>query len=157
MFEKIKKIIQEDLQRRYEQLEERFVVFEQNLYGRLSDRLENLENQLDQISEILRQNITGNRAEAEENLDSETPETIKETKSNKNKATKEENIQSDDLQKLAGLGSMMEKKLHAEGVFTFKQLASLNEAELEKLNAKIPGMKIRYERYEWRKEAGKLT
>lgn len=156
MFEKIKKVIQEDLQRRYEQLEERFVVFEQNLYGRLSDRLENLENQLDQISEILRQNITRNRAEAAENLQSETQKTKKEPKGNKNTATKEGNIIPDDLQKLAGLGSMMEKKLHAEGVFTFKQLACLTEAELEKLNATIPGMKIRYERYEWRKEAGKL-
>lgn len=156
MFEKIKKVIQEDLQRRYEQLEERFVVFEQNLYGRLSDRLENLENQLDQISEILRQNITRNKAEAAENLQTETQKTKKEPKGNKNTATNEGNIIPDDLQKLAGLGSMMEKKLHAEGVYTFKQLASLTEAELEKLNAKIPGMKIRYERYEWRKEAGKL-
>jgi predicted flap endonuclease-1-like 5' DNA nuclease len=156
MFEKIKKVIQEDLQRRYEQLEERFVVFEQNLYGRLSDRLENLENQLDQISEILRQNITRNKAEAAENLQSETQKTKKEPKGNKNTSTKEGNIIPDDLQKLAGLGSMMEKKLHAEGVYTFRQLANLTDTALEKLNAKIPGMKIRYERYEWRKEAGKL-
>jgi predicted flap endonuclease-1-like 5' DNA nuclease len=156
MFEKIKKVIQEDLQRRYEQLEERFLIFEQNLYGRLSDRLENLENQLDQISEILRQNITRNKAEAAANLQTETQKTKKEPKGNKNTATKEENIQSDDLQKLAGLGSMMEKKLHAEGVYTFRQLANLTDTELEKLNAKIPGMKIRYERYEWRKEAREL-
>jgi predicted flap endonuclease-1-like 5' DNA nuclease len=156
MFEKIKKVIQEDLQRRYEQLEERFLIFEQNLYGRLSDRLENLENQLDQISEILRQNITLNKAEAAANLQTDTQKTKKEPKGNKNTATKEENIQSDDLQKLAGLGSMMEKKLHAEGVYTFRQLANLTDTELEKLNAIIPGMKIRYERYEWRKEAREL-
>jgi predicted flap endonuclease-1-like 5' DNA nuclease len=156
MFEKIKKVIQEDLQRRYEQLEERFLIFEQNLYGRLSDRLENLENQLDQISEILRQNITLNKAEAAANLQTETQKTKKEPKGNKNTATKEENIQSDDLQKLAGLGSMMEKKLHAEGVYTFRQLANLTDTELEKLSAKIPGMKIRYERYEWKKAAREL-
>jgi predicted flap endonuclease-1-like 5' DNA nuclease len=156
MFEKIKKVIQEDLQRRYEQLEERFLIFEQNLYGRLYDRLENLENQLDQISEILRQNITRNKAEAAANLQTETQKTKKEPKGNKNTATKEENIQSDDLQKLAGLGSMMEKKLHAEGVYTFRQLANLTDTELEKLNAKIPGMKIRYERYEWKKAAREL-
>lgn len=156
MFEKIKKVIQEDLQRRYEQLEERFLIFEQNLYGRLSDRLENLENQLDQISEILRQNITRNKAESAANLQTDTQKTKKEPKGNKNTATKEENIQSDDLQKLAGLGSMMEKKLHAEGVYTFRQLANLTDTELEKLNAKIPGMKIRYERYEWKKAAREL-
>jgi predicted flap endonuclease-1-like 5' DNA nuclease len=156
MFEKIKKVIQEDLQRRYEQLEERFLIFEQNLYGRLSDRLENLENQLDQISEILRQNITLNKAEAAANLQTDTQKTKKEPKGNKNTATKEENIQSDDLQKLAGLGSMMEKKLHAEGVYTFRQLANLTDTELEKLSAKIPGMKIRYERYEWKKAAREL-
>jgi predicted flap endonuclease-1-like 5' DNA nuclease len=156
MFDKIKKVIHEDLQRRYEQLEERFLVFEQDLYGRLSDRLDNLENQLDQISEILRQNISRNNAEAAEKDRSAALKTKKESKSNKKTADKAENLVPDNLQKLAGLGSMMEKKLNAEGVFTFNQLADLSNADLEKINAKIPGMKIRYERYEWKKAAGEL-
>lgn len=155
MFDKIKKIIQEDLQRRYEQLEERFMVFEQNLYGRLSDRLENLENQLDQISEILRQNISRNNVEASD--EHSTSNIKKESSFNKNTSIESKVNKQDELQKLAGLGSIMEKKLNAEGIVSFEQLATLSEADLESLNLKIPGLKIRYERYEWRKEAGKLV
>jgi len=154
MFDKIKKVIQDDLQRRYEQLEERFLVFEQRLYGRLADRLDGLENQLDQLSEILRQKASRHKSEDAENDDAEeTPKTKKEPKSSKKTTPKAEKIISDDLMKLPGLGSSMEKKLNNEGVFTFNQLASLSELDLENLNAKIPGLKIRYERYEWRKEA----
>jgi predicted flap endonuclease-1-like 5' DNA nuclease len=154
MFDKIKKVIQDDLQRRYEQLEERFLVFEQRLYGRLADRLDGLENQLDQLSEILRQKASRHKSEDAENDDAEeTPKTKKEPKSSKKTAPKAEKIISDDLMKLPGLGNSMEKKLNAEGVFTFNQLASLSELDLENLNIKIPGLKIRYERYEWRKEA----
>jgi predicted flap endonuclease-1-like 5' DNA nuclease len=154
MFDKIKKVIQDDLQRRYEQLEERFLVFEQRLYGRLADRLDGLENQLDQLSEILRQKASRHKSEDAENDDAEeTPKTKKEPKSSKKTAPKAEKIILDDLMKLPGLGSSMEKKLNNEGVFTFNQLASLSELDLENLNIKIPGLKIRYERYEWRKEA----
>ena len=154
MFDKIKKVIQDDLQRRYEQLEERFLVFEQRLYGRLADRLDGLENQLDQLSEILRQKASRHKSEDAENDDAEeTPKTKKEPKSSKKTTPKAEKIISDDLMKLPGLGNSMEKKLNAEGVYTFNQLASLSESDLENLNAKRPGLKIRYERYEWRKEA----
>jgi predicted flap endonuclease-1-like 5' DNA nuclease len=154
MFDKIKKVIQDDLQRRYEQLEERFLVFEQRLYGRLADRLDGLENQLDQLSEILRQKASRHKSEDAENDDAEeTPKTKKEPKSSKKTTPKAEKIISDDLMKLPGLGNSMEKKLNAEGVYTFNQLASLSESDLENLNAKIPGLKIRYERYEWRKGA----
>jgi predicted flap endonuclease-1-like 5' DNA nuclease len=154
MFDKIKKVIQDDLQRRYEQLEERFLVFEQRLYGRLADRLDGLENQLDQLSEILRQKASRHKSEDAEHEDAEeTPKTKKEPKSAKKTAAKAEKIIPDDLMKLPGLGNSMEKKLNAEGVFTFKQLASLSESDLENLNVKIPGLKIRFERYEWRKEA----
>jgi predicted flap endonuclease-1-like 5' DNA nuclease len=157
MFEKIKKLIQDDLQRRYEQLEERFLVFEQKLYGGLADRLESLENQLDQLSDILRQKASMYKTDDENDDDVEVHKTEKKTKTaKKSSAPKEEKIVPDDLQKLAGLGNSLEKKLNAEGIFTFKQLASLSETDLEKLNAKIPGLKIRYERYEWRKEAGNL-
>jgi predicted flap endonuclease-1-like 5' DNA nuclease len=156
MFEKIKKLIQDDLQRRYEQLEERFLVFEQRLYGGLADRLESLENQLEQLSEILRQKASENNAQdSDDEVETEKPK--KESKPiKKSTRQKEEKIVADDLQKLPGLGNSLEKKLNAEGIFTFKQLASLSESDLEKLNAKIPGLKIRYERYEWRKEAAKL-
>ncbi len=147
MFNKIKKIIQDDLHRRYEQLEERFLVFEQKLYGHLADRLDGLENQLDQLSELLREKARKYAdQESEEQEDEENEDYLDQ------KEEKQEH-KPDDLQDLPGLGNSMEKKLNIEGILTFKQLASLTDKELENLNSKIPGLKIRYERYEWKKEA----
>jgi predicted flap endonuclease-1-like 5' DNA nuclease len=154
MLDKIKKVVQDDLQRRYDQLEERFIVFEQRLYGRLADRLDGLENQLDQLSEILRQKATRHKSEEQDEEETElAPKLKKEPKSAKKTAKKELKIEPDDLQKLPGLGVAMEKKLNTERIFTFKQLYKLSDSDLDKLNDKIPGLKIRYERYEWRKEA----
>jgi predicted flap endonuclease-1-like 5' DNA nuclease len=154
MLDKIKKVVQDDLQRRYDQLEERFIVFEQRLYGRLADRLDGLENQLDQLSEILRQKATRHKSEEQDEEETElAPKLKKEPKSAKKTAKKDLKIEPDDLQKLPGLGVAMEKKLNTERIFTFKQLYKLSDSDLDKLNDKIPGLKIRYERYEWRKEA----
>lgn len=151
MFEKIKKIIKKDLQKRYDQLEERFLVFEQKLYGHLADRLDSLEHQLDQLSEILRQKAGQTEAPANEETEAKTePEAAKETP--KKKEPKKSKA-ADNLQDLPGLGNSIEKKLHAEGIKSFKQLAELKESDLDELNSKIPGLKIRYERYEWKKEA----
>ena len=55
MFKKIKKTIQKDLHKRYEQLEEKFLAFERRLYSHLEERLERLENQFDQINDLLQQ------------------------------------------------------------------------------------------------------
>jgi predicted flap endonuclease-1-like 5' DNA nuclease len=170
MFNKIKKIIQDDLHRRYEQLEERFLVFEQRVYGHLADRLEGLENQLEQLSELLRQKAgKANEQEAPEtdnNDDDDDVEVVvekpeaksaaEEEKPKKTTKTKKKTIKPDPLLDLPGLGNSMEKKLNAEGVFTFEQLANLTETEIVALNEKIPGLKIRYERYEWKTEAEKL-
>lgn len=149
MFGKIKKIIQEDLQRRFEQLEERFMVFEQGHYGHLADRLDGLEQQLDHIGEILRKKAKN--TEAPENDDENEVENIVDRSNSK----KTSQLKQDNLQDLPGLGNSLDKKLQNEGIISFKQLANLSDEDLDQLNAKIPGLKIRYERYEWKREAAK--
>lgn len=154
MFGKIKKIIQEDLQRRYEQLEERFMVFEQGLYGHLADRLDGLEQQLDHIGEILRKKAKN--TEAPENDDENEVENIVDQKiEDRSNSKKTSELKQDNLQDLPGLGNSLDKKLQNEGIISFKQLANLSDEDLDQLNAKIPGLKIRYERYEWKREAAK--
>ena len=152
MFKKIKKTIQKDLHKRYEQLEEKFLAFERRLYSHLEERLERLENQFDQINEILVQqtgktNNSNTEAIEEEDLVEEKAEKTapKSKKTSKKKA--------DALAELPGLGASFEKKLKAEGIKTFEQLAALHASDIEALNNKIPGFKIRYERYEWRARA----
>lgn len=153
MFEKIKKIIKKDLQKRYDQLEERFLVFEQKLYGHLADRLDSLEHQLDQLSEILRQKAGQMEAPPTKEKEEKVSKKIKNVSPKKTFSKKI--VKNDDLKKLPGLGNILEKKLHAEGIKSYEQLAKINESDLEKLNSIIPGLKVRYDRYEWKKEAEK--
>lgn len=159
MFKKIKKTIQKDLHKRYEQLEEKFLAFERRLYSHLEERLDGLENQFDQISEILRQQ-TGKTAEPKTsdsgNRTEPKPEgKVKESKATKTKAESKKTAKktakkSDVLQDLPGLGGGFEKKLNEAGIDSFQQLANLHESDIAELNNKIPGFKIRYERYDWR-------
>ena len=43
----------------------------------------------------------------------------------------------DDLQLIAGIGPVMEKKLNACGVFTYRELAMLNDRDIERIEAVI--------------------
>ncbi len=155
MFKKIKKTIQKDLQKRYEQLEERFLVFERRLYSHLEERLEKLENQFDQISDILRDHMQQNNENAAASSATAPKEEAKaaNAETETGKKSKKKKPQPDALNELPGLGPSFEKKLNAEGLNSFEQLASLSDENIDLLNQKIPGFKIRYERYEWRKAA----
>jgi len=45
--------------------------------------------------------------------------------------------QSDDLKLIAGIGPALEKKLHACGILSFRQLAALGDAEVDRVEAAI--------------------
>jgi len=160
MFKKIKKTIQKDLHKRYEQLEEKFLAFERRLYSHLEERLERLENQFDQINDHLQQQAGQMyEAQAAQTTKEEKEETVAETVKVKKEKKKEPKPKKstkkivDDLSTLPGLGASFDKKLKAEDISTFEQLAKLQESDINALNDKIPGFKIRYERYEWRARA----
>ena len=132
------------------------MVFEHRLYGNLADRLDGLEQQLDRISEILRQKARN--AEAPEHDDEDEVGNIVDQKiEDRSNSKKSSKLKQDNLQDLPGLGNSLDKKLQAEGINSFQQLANLSDDELDDLNAKIPGLKIRYERYEWKKEASERS
>lgn len=138
MFEKIKKFIQKDLQKKYEQLEQRFLIFEQKVYGGFEERMKNLENQFDYISELLREK---NNEKNKENSSS--------TVSTDNSENEAENLEK-DLSSLPELGKNMESKLHQEGIYSLSQIAEMTDVEIEALDEKIPGFKIRFQRNDWR-------
>jgi predicted flap endonuclease-1-like 5' DNA nuclease len=141
MFEKIKKFIQEDLQKKYEQLEQRFLVFEQKVYSNLDERMKNLENQFDYISEMIREKYSDkSRTETEQAADDESSEN-------------DERDFENELTLLNELGKKMEIKLNSLGIYSLKQIAELTEEEVEALDLKIPGFKIRFQRNDWRDQA----
>ena len=70
------------------------------------------------------------------------------------KATKEstEEKSADDLKKIKGIGPALEKKLHAIGVTSYKQIASFTTKDIEDINSQL-NFKGRIEREEWIKQA----
>ncbi len=71
------------------------------------------------------------------------------------KATKSE-AATDDLKKLSGVGPALEKKLNAEGVTSFAQIAAWTKADVTDMDGKL-SFKGRIEREGWIEQAKKLA
>ncbi|MBU0778673.1 MAG: large subunit ribosomal protein L21 [Loktanella salsilacus] len=63
---------------------------------------------------------------------------------------------ADDLKQLSGVGPALEKKLHAEGITTFAQIAAWSDAEVEEFGEKL-SFKGRIEREGWIEQAKELS
>ena len=63
---------------------------------------------------------------------------------------------ADDLKVLSGVGPALEKKLHAEGITTFAQIAKWNDADVETFGEKL-SFKGRIEREGWIEQAKTLV
>lgn len=55
----------------------------------------------------------------------------------------------DDLQKIKGIGNLIEKKLNAIGIFTFKQISNFNSSDIAKITDLISFLQGRIERDDW--------
>ncbi len=62
----------------------------------------------------------------------------------------------DDLTEISGVGPVIVKKLHAEGVTTFAQIAAWSDADVEAIEEKL-SFKGRVGREEWIKQAKELA
>jgi predicted flap endonuclease-1-like 5' DNA nuclease len=56
---------------------------------------------------------------------------------------------TDDLRAVRGIGPSMERKLHGLGIVSFRQLAMLDGAELERVRAELTDFRSRIEREDW--------
>jgi large subunit ribosomal protein L21 len=65
-------------------------------------------------------------------------------------------VGGDDLKQLSGVGPALEKKLHAEGVTTFAQIAAWTDADVAAFDEKL-NFKGRIEREGWIEQAKKLA
>ena len=64
---------------------------------------------------------------------------------------------ADDLKVIAGVGPFLEKKLHAIGIYTFRQIASFTKEDVEKVNDIIEFFPGRIERDNWVGQAEELA
>jgi predicted flap endonuclease-1-like 5' DNA nuclease len=67
-----------------------------------------------------------------------------------------EEPEPDDLRRMRGLGPAMERSLNEHGVVTFRQIAILDDAGIEKLEAQLPGIGSRIRRNNWIEQARDL-
>ncbi|HSK91672.1 MAG TPA: hypothetical protein VK875_10195, partial [Euzebyales bacterium] len=67
-----------------------------------------------------------------------------------------DNAEPDNLRRIRGIGPAMERTLNAEGITTYRQLAVLSDAEIDALQARIPGLPGRIRRGRWVEQATEL-
>lgn len=89
--------------------------------------------------------------------------TKKKTSSKKTKATRQvktasavEKAVQDNLEKISGIGPALAKKLYAQGIINFQQIADLTEKEIEKLEKTIIKFPGRIRREKWVAQAVKI-
>jgi len=63
---------------------------------------------------------------------------------------------TDDLRAVRGIGRTMESKLHGLGIVSYRQLAMLDGAELERVRAELTDFRNRIEREDWVGQAREL-
>lgn len=83
------------------------------------------------------------------------PAAKKKTKAKKKKATKSSG--SDDLKKIKGIGPALEKKLNAEGITSYTQIANLKAADVAKLEENVVRFPGRIKRDGWVAQAKQLA
>ncbi|MBD2704371.1 hypothetical protein IC229_27270 [Spirosoma sp. BT702] len=64
--------------------------------------------------------------------------------------------EADDLKAIVGVGPFLEKKLHAIGIYTFRQIASFTTEDIHKVNDIIEFFPGRIERDDWVGQAKSL-
>lgn len=65
-------------------------------------------------------------------------------------------ISKDDLQKITGIGKVLETNLYRQRVYTYEQIAELTKEAIDKIDKKITGIKERIKRDKWISQAKKL-
>ena len=63
----------------------------------------------------------------------------------------------DDLKLISGIGPKLEQTLNDEGITTFAQLAALDDAEVDALQARLGGVAGRVRRENWVQQAAELA
>ncbi|GAB3787244.1 hypothetical protein GCM10028818_51880 [Spirosoma horti] len=64
---------------------------------------------------------------------------------------------ADDLKVIVGIGPFLEKKLHALGIYTFRQIANFNAEDIDQINDLIEFFPGRIERDNWVGQAAELA
>jgi len=67
-----------------------------------------------------------------------------------------ETLPKDDLKKIKGIGLYLEKKLHALGVYSYRQIATWSEQDIQKIVSELEYFHDRIRRDKWVAQAKRL-
>ncbi|WP_420150122.1 hypothetical protein [Spirosoma sp.] len=65
--------------------------------------------------------------------------------------------EADDLKEIIGIGPFLERKLHAIGIYTFRQIANFTSQDIDQINDIIEFFPGRIERDRWVSQAAELA
>jgi poly(hydroxyalkanoate) granule-associated protein len=72
------------------------------------------------------------------------------------KASAGQTLEKDDLKAITGVGPAMEGKLHTDGIYTYRQIATLSAQDVERIETKVIHSSGRIERDKWIEQAKDL-
>jgi poly(hydroxyalkanoate) granule-associated protein len=64
--------------------------------------------------------------------------------------------EKDDLKMISGIGPVLEGRLNADGIFTYRQIAALTDADIDRLESEVINFSGRIRRDDWIGQAGEL-
>ena len=64
--------------------------------------------------------------------------------------------EKDDLKQITGIGPMLERLLHANGIFNFEQIAEWQDADVQAIDKLLPAFHGRIQREDWVGQAQRL-
>ncbi len=62
----------------------------------------------------------------------------------------------DDLKQISGIGPKLERVLHANGIFEFRQIAEWDDADIDIIDEQLTGFRGRIRRDDWVAQAKKI-
>ena len=101
------------------------------------------------------ENIKSLELENEE-LKQKLEKCYKNLKNHQEKMNVPQKSEKDDLQKIRGIGKVLELKLNQLGIFSFEQISKWDKSEIEKISKEIGPFRDRIERDNWISQAKKM-
>lgn len=98
----------------------------------------------------------GNKTDAKLDVDASLEKPVRIKKGQKASAS-ESKMVKDNLQKINGIGTLLETRLNQLGIYSFEQISKWNNADIEKISKNIGPFHDRIKRDNWIKQAKKLS
>ena len=110
----------------------------------LQDELDRVTNRIAELEVLTRPDET-----QIEPIDQEAVELLADASNDQYDDTMQNRSAGDDLQRIKGVGPAIEKTLNELGIFRFEQIAGISEYDIDRIAARLRGLRTRIYREDW--------